>query len=1258
MPIPDSQKDHELLTELPIRLYSALRTTRIYPPANPQVKKSVDYVIDTLTTIFQQKKKDLTIGSSELKILINGRPLPEKDQQRPQITGLVEIFETLQIHTLSFRATFSAADCSKLLEILAEASGQFGQQEPVSDLLRHAGLKSVTVDEKKYVAIRKGEQIAPEGRVLPEGSFLQVSDAELVQYVLAEAEESGQNIADLSTDELQRFFATIGKSAASIDKTEQSGNKESLQALVQRLENNSGDKKKNILLERSATALAGLNSNILAQLLATLPTMDSSRILMEKTVEQLDVNRLEELLIDLAEKIPAGSDAHIEGIEKTLASSSKADEIKKITKRIQEAQALISLADQPTPSNLLPSLQQPDWSAPVLVTALRKLVGTQHKTATPDTFTNLLQRYEKELSPTLYNQVASRAGARMASLDEQELGKILVQKFKGIFGRQLYGTVIAQMADDKFENIAQELNLLAQKKIHMPQLKLDDEELQTAYQRLMQTVRGEKLRAALALHQKQRDQDRQMGDEYIRENIRQLLAGDQNVLKNEQFLQSLPAGISRLLNHDKQEAVDQVLTRIVSGLRNNNAAIRRGCAESIGRTASALADAEQWQRLDKLLPALTMAMPHMEDLQAAFQTLNVFERLTRHHIQYREYNRAVSSLDPIFDLTIHTDERTVNLAQHAQICLDRLADPLLLDPLLENIQSDNQDQENSRYLIARMGSGAANFLLTRLGKSEIREERELLLKLIEEIGKPARNALLLLLEQDAPWYITRNIIRLFRSIGDPDCFTTLAPYIHNEDIRVSRELVHTLGLIGGPARKQFFLRELPRVSPELQPLIIRQLGKIHDEGIVLPLADLLIASAGSSRPQTEQLQTEICIALARLRSRKAIPSLNKVIATKDVPGLDDYSPAVITAAESALHAIEEQNSVLDKSGSQPRGPQTQLLRKHDPLAEKEAAIFRKAARGKQEEAKQDLYDLVIKCAKDKDFANAERLRERIYEIDPMALTEIIRSGEFIEKEKTGAISPNQLETWSELLEDLNATEFSAIYHELEERTFASEEVIVRQGDKNDELFFINQGSVKISYTKDGREIFVSTLLRGQIIGENFFDASFWTVTLTALTAVNVSVLKSESFHRWQEAYPGLENKLWSFYSKCNTTCKLLEKKRLDRREHERIQLSRKIQIQLIDHNGMPIGRGFRGELADISLGGLSYLIRISKKENTRLLLGRTMRVTIPIAAEPGHLLLEGLAIGVKPFQLLESDFSVHLKFSKLIEQDTLQKILG
>lgn len=1259
----EQQTEFQRFTELPIRLYSALRSIRIYPPSNPQVTKSTDHVIAILDKLLEREVTDITIASSEQKILVNGNLLPEKDQQRPQIQGLAELFSTLQIHTLTFHSGFSAADCVNFLELLSAATGNMQPEQSIKILLQEAGIDSVKVDEKRYVAVHEGEQVIHEDNIGSGESGLRISDDDLAMFILGKTTGSGE-VGGLSTVALQQLLTGTGNEHSS--SHQHLGGQGALKALLDGLSHTASQSKKAELLDHSATALAGLAPAVLTRLLNSLPREDAADELLAQTAERMDHNQLEALLLVLSEP-PAtdGADGQSkesgqsEDIIVQLRKTGRAEEIEKTTARINDAKALTELSQQPTPQHLQQQLQQPEWSAPVLVTALRQLCAQQQKNPSPEALTMLLARYEQDLSPAVCNQVATQAGASLTTLQDQELGRILVQRFKGIFGEQLYGTVIAQMSDKQFEGIAQELNFLAQKKHTSPPTALDDAELQAAYQRFMQTVRGEKLRTVLAMHQEQQDKEQQVNKEQRLENIKLILAGDYAVLADDLVVQTLPSSVISLLQHDKTKAADKLLIQMVTGLQQDDTAIRKGSAEALGRTAADLVQAREWLRLEKLLPAIKQALPFMENQQASSQALSALEQLTHHHLVQKEYNRAINALNVLFEPTIHPTDNNPNLSDQAQTCLGRLADPALLGSLLENIQTDSQYRDNCWYLISRMGAGAANFLMGRLGESESREERELLLKLIEDIGKPARDALLHLLALESPWYVTRNTIRLLKNVGDSDCFAKIAPFLHHKDLRVQLEVVQTLGAIGGTARKNFFLQELGTAPDELKPLIIRQLGNIYDESIVLPLTDLLQSSAGPPHQRKEQLQVEICVALARLGSKKALPGLKKVVQTKGIPGIEDYSPKALAAAENALNAISSDSKAVTSSGQQSETvPHTRVTRKHDPLADKEASIFRKAGRGETEQAKKELYDLVIACAEKHDFSNAERLRERIYEIDPMALTEIIRSGEIIEKEKTGAVSRDQLDTWRKLLEKLNSVEFSAIYHEMKERVFAPEEVIVWQGEKNEELYFINHGSIKISYNKDGREIFVSSLNSGQIIGENFFDASFWTVTLTAMTPVRISVLKWESFRRWHEEYPGLEAKLQSFYNECNKTHQLLEKKRLDRRDHERFKLSRKVQIQLTDHNNNPIGRGFRGELADISKGGLAFLIRISKKENTRLLLGRSMRITIPVGGDPGHLQLYGLAIGVQPFQLLESDFSVHIKFPDILDQDILQQILG
>ncbi|RJX18373.1 MAG: cyclic nucleotide-binding domain-containing protein, partial [Desulfobulbus sp.] len=324
---------------------------------------------------------------------------------------------------------------------------------------------------------------------------------------------------------------------------------------------------------------------------------------------------------------------------------------------------------------------------------------------------------------------------------------------------------------------------------------------------------------------------------------------------------------------------------------------------------------------------------------------------------------------------------------------------------------------------------------------------------------------------------------------------------------------------------------------------------------------------------------------------------------KAIAGSPAYADELRAAAAGAIQMAQtRQCAAEEKTPEKPK----------DPLTLREEQIFQLAAMGNKEVAKKQLFDLVVACARKKDFFNAERLRERIYEIDPMALMEIIQSGDIIEEEKSGAISKDHLDIWARLLTVLTSEEFNSLYHEMEERTYRPEETIVSQGAKNDELFFINQGSARVSYMGGEKELFLKNLGSGEIAGENFFNASVWTVSLTAQQQTSVSVLKRENLARLEQRIPGIESKLVDYYNRASDLYAAMKKKGMDRRTHERYRVEGKIQLQIVDNKDRILS-SFRGQLTDISQGGLSFFIRITKKENCRLLLGRAIKASVPVS---------------------------------------------
>ena len=97
---------------------------------------------------------------------------------------------------------------------------------------------------------------------------------------------------------------------------------------------------------------------------------------------------------------------------------------------------------------------------------------------------------------------------------------------------------------------------------------------------------------------------------------------------------------------------------------------------------------------------------------------------------------------------------------------------------------------------------------------------------------------------------------------------------------------------------------------------------------------------------------------------------------------------------------------------------------------------------------------------------------------------------------------------------------------------------------------------------------------------------------------------------------------------------------------------------LVDARGQSLGINATVELSDLSLGGISYLVRISKKENARLLLGRKVQVRMPTGDRPGEfMVLQGDILAVRSLYAVESDYSVHVRFDQPLVPNALRELL-
>ncbi|MGO9376248.1 MAG: cyclic nucleotide-binding domain-containing protein [Syntrophobacteraceae bacterium] len=328
------------------------------------------------------------------------------------------------------------------------------------------------------------------------------------------------------------------------------------------------------------------------------------------------------------------------------------------------------------------------------------------------------------------------------------------------------------------------------------------------------------------------------------------------------------------------------------------------------------------------------------------------------------------------------------------------------------------------------------------------------------------------------------------------------------------------------------------------------------------------------------------------------------------------------------------------------------------VAEKERLVREYLDQGNKEAAIKLLFELVVLCAGNKDFEAAEAMRSRIFEIDEMALSEIIRSGEIIEEEKSRAIDTGHRKTWTKLYDSLSVEEANALYFALKKANYETGEKISYQGDLKPRLYFINAGRVKVVYFWEGQEVFLREVEPGQLAGEDtFFLTTLCTTSVIALCRTELSYLDSGILNVWKTTAPLLESKLYSFASKTDKIPDLLKAQTMDRRRLRRIPLEGKATAQLMNLSGDRVGEPFRIDMGDISAGGASFYVRISKRESAGLLLGKRLHISyLPQqTGAPSHVIEQSGTIAAVRFHPIE-DCAVSVKFDSPLPEALLDRL--
>lgn len=327
----------------------------------------------------------------------------------------------------------------------------------------------------------------------------------------------------------------------------------------------------------------------------------------------------------------------------------------------------------------------------------------------------------------------------------------------------------------------------------------------------------------------------------------------------------------------------------------------------------------------------------------------------------------------------------------------------------------------------------------------------------------------------------------------------------------------------------------------------------------------------------------------------------------------------------------------------------------DPVTEQEKLIDQYLNEGNQDAAVQALFDLIVENARNHDFIKAGTLRDRLFEIAPMALNEISRSGDIIDEEKSQCIDENHRKIWAKLYSHFTTEEANELYFAMKEKLYHKGDIIFSVGDPDNDLYFLDSGEAKMVYVKENEET-LKILERGDIAGEDtfFYTTASKTVSLIANSNVKLRTLDRKIQGRWNDNFPGLEQKLHEYCEKSGRVSEILLKKGMNRRRNKRLKINGKVAVELLQPSGAPTGKQFTGALCDISISGLSFTFKLSNNEVAHKILGAKVKtqLVVPNRGESVKIAQIGKIVGIGYYVL--SDHSIHVRFD---EPDVILKTL-
>lgn len=142
-----------------VAINAAIRNMRLYPITSAATINSVNKAFQGIAQCLDTEDA-LAYAESEKNLLISGKPLGEKERQKPQIIAFLDILLNFRIKNLVFQKGISPEEFTAFLQMLLLGYEELSKVGGLKRLIAQKQISHILIDEKIFVSVEENQQIA------------------------------------------------------------------------------------------------------------------------------------------------------------------------------------------------------------------------------------------------------------------------------------------------------------------------------------------------------------------------------------------------------------------------------------------------------------------------------------------------------------------------------------------------------------------------------------------------------------------------------------------------------------------------------------------------------------------------------------------------------------------------------------------------------------------------------------------------------------------------------------------------------------------------------------------------------------------------------------------------------------------------------------------------------------------------------------------------------------------------------------------